>query len=119
VIESLAAATTFAAVVLAVWLAIAAVRGTFRSRSALIALAVLEIALVIDAIAAVIGLAGGHQPKELVTQLAYLIVSLLIAPAVGVQIAGDNSRWAAGLAAAGSLALAVVVIRAQTTWRSA
>lgn len=119
-IESLAASTALAGVAISVWVAVAAARGTYRWRRALLALAALEIALIVDAIADVIALARGHHPKEPGVHLAYLIVSLLIAPVVGVQIAGDNtsSRWSAGLAAVGALVIAVVVIRAQTTWRA-
>ena len=118
-IESLAAATTLAGVVLALWAAIAAVKGQFEWRRSLILLGVLEVALLVNATADLIGLARGHHPKEPATQLAYLVVSLLISPIVAAQIFGDEGRWAAGLTAVAGIVIAVVVVRAQTTWRPA
>jgi hypothetical protein len=119
VIESLAAATALAGVGLAVWSGFAAARGHFEWRRGLVLLAVLEAALLVDAVADVIGLARGHHLREPGTHLAYLIVSLLIGPIVAAQIFGDDGRWSAGLSAVAGIAVAVVVVRAQTTWRAA
>jgi hypothetical protein len=119
VIESLAAATALAGLALAGWAGFVAIKGHFEWRRALILLTVLEIALVVDVIADVIGLARGHHPKEPATHLAYLIVSLVIGPIVAAQVFGDGGRWAAGLTAVAGIAIAVVVVRAQTTWRPA
>jgi hypothetical protein len=119
VIESLAAASALAGVGLAAWAAVAAIKGQFDWRRGLILLGMLQIALLVDAVADVTGLVRGHHPNELATHLAYLIVSLVIGPIVASQIFDDGGRWAAALTAVAGLAVAVVVVRAQTTWRSA
>ncbi|HVX43562.1 MAG TPA: hypothetical protein VHC49_06740 [Mycobacteriales bacterium] len=97
---------------------ISGVTQRFRWRTMAPTLVLLEIALVGQAVADVLGLARGHRPGELATHLAYLSTSLVILPVAAVQSGGEDGRWPSLLIAVALLTLAVLVVRLQTTWRS-
>ena len=118
-IDSLAAALTVAALLAALVVLVAAGRGVYRWRATGRFLVGFEVVLVLQAVLAVIGLARGHEPRELATHLAYLAVSVLVLPATIAQVRGDDGRWAAVLVAVAFAVVAVVIVRAETTWRPA
>lgn len=118
-IETLAFATTVVCVAGGLAVLGTGLAGRYRRAKALPALAVVELALIVQAIADVTGLLTGDRPAELGTHLAYLATSLVLLPAATVWSADEQGRWAAVVIAVALLALAVVVIRAQTTWRPA
>ncbi|MEV8609824.1 hypothetical protein AB0383_18165 [Amycolatopsis sp. NPDC051373] len=118
-IETLAFATTVVCVAGGLAVLGAGLAGRDRPERALPALAVVELALVVQAIADVTGLLAGDRPAEPGTHLAYLATSLLLLPVATAWAANEQGRWAALVIAVALLALAVVVIRAQTTWRPA
>lgn len=111
-IEPLAFTTTIACVVVAIILAI---KGHWRNLAP--TLAIIQLAVVIQAIADAISVARGHRVGEEGTHIAYLLTSLVILPAaIGLAGREDRRRTANALGIA-LLVLAVVVIRMQTTWR--
>ncbi len=118
-IDSVTAALTVASLLAAVVVLVATAAGRYRWRRVAPALAGAEVLLVVQAVLAVIGLAGGHHPRELANHLAYLGVSVLVLPATIAQARGDDGRWAAVLVAVAFVVVAVVVVRAETTWRPA
>jgi hypothetical protein len=118
VIEPLAAGITIAGLIAALVIGVQAATGSFRVARAAPTLLVLEVALVVQAVAAVIGLARGHHPSEPTTHLAYLVVSLVVLPVAAFQVRGEGGRWAGALTAVALVIVAVLVIRLQTTWRS-
>ncbi|MEU4673107.1 hypothetical protein AB0F91_35405 [Amycolatopsis sp. NPDC023774] len=61
----------------------------------------------------------GYRPAELGSHLAYLATSLVLLPTATVWSAGEDGRWGAVVITVALLALAVVVVRAETTWRPA
>jgi peptidoglycan/LPS O-acetylase OafA/YrhL len=81
-------------------------------------LALLELALVVQAVADLVALARGHHPRELATHLAYLGVSVALLPVAAAQVRGDHGRWPAVLVAVVLVVLAVVTVRLETTWRA-
>ncbi|WIX79441.1 hypothetical protein QRX50_01075 [Amycolatopsis carbonis] len=118
-IETLAFATTVVCVAGGLAVLGTGLAGRYRRGKTLRALAVVELALIVQAVADVTGLLTGDRPAELGTHLAYLATSLVLLPAATAWSANEDGRWAAVVIAVALLALAVVVIRAQTTWRPA
>lgn len=116
-IEVLAFATTVVCALGGLVVLGAGVLGRYRWRGVLPALVTIEVALVVQAVADLLGQAGGHRLAETGTHAAYLVTSLVVLPAAGTQTARDDGRWSAVLVAAALVALAVVVVRMQTTWR--
>lgn len=117
-IDSLAAALTVAALLAVPVVMTLALTGRYRSRTAVRFIAGFEVLLVLQAVLAVVGLLRGHEARELAPHLAYLGVSILLLPATITQVRGDDGRWAAVLVAVAFVVLAVVIVRAETTWRS-
>ncbi|GAA0602860.1 hypothetical protein GCM10010174_18890 [Kutzneria viridogrisea] len=116
-IEVLAFATTVVCGLLALGVLLTAAAGRYRWRAVRPALAGVELAVLAQAVADVCGQLAGHRMAEQLTHNAYLATSLLVLPVTATQIARDNGRWAGLLLAAALIALAVVVVRMQTTWR--
>ena len=79
----------------------------------------IQIALVVQAILAGAALLRGNRPGDVATFVAYLMVSVVALPVAATQVRDDAGRWAGALVIIALLALAVVVMRAQTVWRSA
>jgi hypothetical protein len=117
VIETLAVVITIAALACAVTIGVSGGGGRFRGAVFLPTLALLEIAVLIQALIDLISLARGHRLESVAVHLAYLIVSVALVP-VAVQAAGDDGTWSAVLLVVALVFLAVVV-RMQTTWRTA
>ena len=80
-------------------------------------MAVLELAVLVQAALDVIGQVRGHVPGERATHVAYLVATVALLPAVAGYVHGDDGRWAAALLAIALVVLAILVIRLQTTWR--
>lgn len=115
-IEVLAFATTVVCAIGGLVVLGTGVLGRYRRSAVLPLLVMVEVVLLVQAVADVLGQAGGHRPAETATHAAYLGASLVVLPAAGPQ-ARDDGRWSAVLIAAALLALAVIVVRMQTTWR--
>ncbi|MGW4486772.1 hypothetical protein ACWEOE_23360 [Amycolatopsis sp. NPDC004368] len=118
-IETLAFATTVVCVAGGLAVLGTGLAGRYRRRRTLPALAVVQLALIVQVVADVAGLLGGDRPAEPGTHLAYVATSLLLLPAATAWSAPENGRWGAMVLAVALLAVAVVVVRAQTTWRPA
>jgi hypothetical protein len=119
VIDPLAFSTTLICIGIAAVVAVRLARRRYRWRAIVPALLLVQAMLVVLAILDVVGLAGGHRPAEPATHLAYLGASLTVLPAVGSQAARDDGVWAGVLVVAATVALAVIIVRLQTTWRPA
>lgn len=117
-IESLALTTTVVCVVAAVVVLVRAAGGHHRWAAVAPLLLILQIALLLQAVVDVVGLLRGHHPAETATHLAYLLTSLAVLPVATGQAGRDDGRWAGVLVGISLLAVAVVVVRMQTTWRS-
>jgi hypothetical protein len=118
-IDALSLAITVTCGVAGIAVLCAALLNRYRWRAALPTVIVVEAALLIQAVLDIAGLLGGHHPAEQATHLAYLVTSLAVLPVAGSQVIRDNGRWAGILLAVALLALAVIVVRLQTTWRPA
>jgi hypothetical protein len=85
----------------------------------LVAAGVLEAVLVVQGVAAVAALAGGHRPAELSTFVAYL-ASVLLLPVLGVLWARtEPTRWAGTVLAVAAAAVGVMLWRLVQLWEVA
>ena len=118
-IGPLAFSTTLGCVIAALVVAGSAIMQRWRWRSIVPTLLIIQLAIMVQAAADAITLAGGHRVGELATHIAYLAASLVVLPVTATQIAHDDGTWAALLLVVALLVLAVIVVRMQTTWRIA
>lgn len=80
-----------------------------------------EAVLLGQAAAAVLLIARGHRPDELVTFAAYAITSVLVVPVLLTLLSGGDEdyggpRWPHVLVAVAGVAVAVIVVRMGQTW---
>ena len=76
----------------------------------------LELLLVVQAVLAVVRLAGGHRPVELSTFLAYL-GSVVLLPVAGLLWARtEPTRWAGTVLGVAALTVAVMLWRLVDLW---
>ncbi|MCW2686377.1 MAG: hypothetical protein JWR37_1267 [Mycobacterium sp.] len=118
-IDPLAFGTTLACLVTAIALVVTVVTGRYRLRGFAPMFALIQLMLVVQAVLAVVGLVDGHRTPELTTHLAYLVTSQGVLPVAVATTSRQEDRWSAGVLAVALLALAVVVVRLITTWRTA
>ncbi|HEX5532995.1 MAG TPA: hypothetical protein VFX33_04565 [Actinomycetales bacterium] len=105
-----------AALVLAIWALAGAVRNVRPSGPQLAGLAVLEVALLVQAVIGAVALARTDRPVSAVTFVGYLIASVLLLPAGTLWGIADRSRWGNGVIAIACFAVSVVVLRMVQIW---
>lgn len=94
----------------------AAARDRWLEKWHLIALGVVELGVLVQAVLAAIALIGGDRPVELATFVGYLVVTTLFLPAaVGLSIL-EPTRWGSVIAGAGSIVVAILMLRLLQTW---
>lgn len=81
----------------------------------------LEAALVVQAVIASLFLLRGHRPDELVTFVAYALVSLVVVPVLLTLLSGPDEDfggpvWPNVLVVVAGVAVAVLVWRMGATW---
>ena len=115
--ESLATTLAAYALGLAAWSLLRAFRQTPVDQAQTGAAIVFGVASAGQAIAAVIGLIGGHETSETGVLVAYLAASVGIVPLVWPLATGDEPRWGQGTLAVAFGAAAVVALRALDVWQ--
>jgi hypothetical protein len=94
----------------------AAARDRWLDRWHLIGLAVVELGVLGQTVLAVVALIGGDHPVQLATFIGYLVVTTLFLPAaVGLSLL-EPTRWGSVIAGAGSIVVAVLMLRLLQTW---
>jgi hypothetical protein len=83
---------------------------------ALALILVLELALVVLGVLAVIAWIGGSPPAEPVVFFFYLLVVLLAPPVMVWWGRGEPGRWGSGAVAVALLLLAVLIVRVEQVW---
>jgi hypothetical protein len=119
VIDPLAFGTTLACLATAFTLVVAVFTGRYRLRGFAPMFVLIQLALILQAVLDVVGLVGGHRTPDPTTHLAYLTTSLVLLPVAVGTTSRQEDRWSAGVLAVALLAVAVVVVRLITTWRTA
>jgi hypothetical protein len=119
VIDAVAVTLISIALVLAAWSALMTALKRPVGLSQLIGLAVAEVALVVQAVLAVLKMAGGQRPDGgIVLFTLYLAGSLFLLPLAALWGRADRSRWGSGVVVVGYLVMAVLVVRMQQVWRT-
>lgn len=95
--------------------AFAAATGRVRSPAATLAVLVVQVTLVVQAVVDVAQLATGAPSPEPATHIGYLVVSLVALPAAAGSVQLDEGRWGSAALAIGCALVAVVSIRLQQT----
>lgn len=105
-----------AALVLAVWGVVGAVRAARPAGLQLLGMAVLEVALLLQAAVAGVRLVGGADVGSTGTVVAYLVASVVVLPAGALWGIADRSRWGNGVIAVACVTAAVLVVRLVQVW---
>jgi hypothetical protein len=117
VVGPLVAALVLGGLALAVLGAVLAGLGRVPGRVVLGASALLEVLVVGQVVAAVVALAGGHRPTELVTFCAYLLGIVVVLPVVVAWSLAERTRWSNLVLAVGALTVMGMAARLDQMWR--
>ena len=82
----------------------------------LAATALVEIAVLVQVVLAVTGLARGAEVDGVALFVAYLAFALVVLPAGALWAVGEKNRWSGGVLAVAALALVVTLIRMDSVW---
>lgn len=118
-IDWLATVVITAALVMAGWTVLLAVRNRRFGAATLGALAIVELAALVQLSVAMVLLAVGPRPDGIAAFVGYHVVAPLVLPAATAWGVEDRSRWGPGVIAVGCLALAVMTTRMQQIWATA
>ncbi|WP_236790631.1 hypothetical protein [Amycolatopsis sp. GM8] len=118
-IPGYAVTVAVASLVVAAWSFLLAARNREPQRALLIALAVVEVLVVVQLVIGVVLLIGGGHPGNLVTYLAYLIGALIIIPAGAAWALAERSRSSTVILGVLCLAIPVMVLRLNEIWGGA
>ncbi|MBC6462356.1 hypothetical protein [Actinomadura sp. HBU206391] len=116
-IDGLATALIVISLAAAAWTLVPAGRDRPIGWSHLAALAVVEAGLLVQAVIAVVKLAGGEQPQDLTVFIGYLVGSLIILPIGGFLGVAERTRWGSVVAGVACLVVPVVIMRMQQIWQ--
>src|SRR5262245_7158113 len=116
VVDGLVAALIIAALVVAVWCGITALRDKPTDDPHLYGIAVVEVLLLVQVAIVIVRLAQGDRPSELATFLAYLILVPFVLPIGFVLSLIERTRWGSVILGVAALTLAVLVVRLQDLW---
>ncbi|MEU7586185.1 hypothetical protein AB0A95_07780 [Micromonospora sp. NPDC049230] len=100
----------------AVWALVAAVRQRPPDRVQFVGLAVLEGALLVLAVLALVAVGGGDRPGEPGAFFGYLVTLVCLPPLAWVLARMEPTRWGSAIVCAVCLVTPVVVVRLQQTW---
>ncbi len=76
------------------------------------------VAVLAQAVVAVVALIGGQRPGELVTFLGYLATTLLMVPTAAYFRIVEKSKWASVAFAVAGVTVAVLMVRLDQLWLS-
>ncbi|MGE5827700.1 MAG: hypothetical protein ACM30G_04960 [Micromonosporaceae bacterium] len=109
-------ATIVAALLLGAWCALAAYRDRWLDRSHVVGAAIIELAVLAQAVLALVRIVGGARPPAPLTFAGYLITAVLFLPLCFVLAAMERTRWGSVIAAGGCLVVAVLALRLWQVW---
>ena len=84
----------------------------------LLGAALLEVLLLVQAVLAVVAMAGGNTPPETATFVSYLVAVLLVPPAGVLWARAEPSRWAGTVLAVAGIVVAVMAWRLLQLWEA-
>lgn len=115
--ESLAVTIAAYSAAIALWACVHAGARRGLTRGQIGAVAVVEVAALVQAALACAALIDGHDPSERGVLIAYLVASVAILPLVLPPATDDDSSWGAVTLALGLAAVAVVALRGYDVWQ--
>ena len=77
---------------------------------------ILEVLLVVRAVAGLGSMLNGQRPAEVSAHVGYLAASVCVLPIAMQSIADDRGTWSAAVVTVAALAVTVVAVRLQMTW---
>ncbi|WP_298805523.1 hypothetical protein [uncultured Pseudokineococcus sp.] len=101
---------------LAVWSLVGALRAARPSGGQLLLAAVLEAAILVQAVIATALVVGGTRPLSTATFAGYLLTIVVLLPAGVFWGLADRSRWGNGVLAVTAVTTAVLVLRLEQIW---
>lgn len=113
----LATVVIIAAVLLAGWALVQALRNRPMTVPLLSGLGVLELLVLVQGVLAVVRLTGGERPEEFTTFIGYLIGVVLIPPAAAYLGLAERSRWGSAVIIVAGFAVAVMTGRLLQIWQ--
>jgi hypothetical protein len=114
--DALAAMIGAAALALAGWVLVPVLRNRWIDCAHVVALGVLEGALVAQAVLAIVWTAQGNRPTELATFIGYLIASVLVLPFAVLLSYLERTKWGSVIVMAGCVVTAVLMLRLYQVW---
>ena len=75
-----------------------------------------EVAAIVQVLAAVVQAVRGERPVEAATFVGYALTSLLVPPVGAVWALSEKTRWGTAAAGISALVLAVLTLRMQQVW---
>ena len=115
-VDGLVVALIIAALIVAVWCGITALRDKPTKDPHLYGITVVEGLLLVQVAIVIVRLAHGDRPTEFATFLAYLILVPLVLPIGFLLSLIERTRWGSVILGVAALTLAVLVVRLQDLW---
>lgn len=114
--RSLALTTAAYALALGCWTALRALRGRDRTPAQAAALAVLQAALLLQALVVAATWLSGERPAEPETFAGYLAASLLVLPGGWLLARDDAGPWSSAPLTVAAFGVAAIALRMSATW---
>lgn len=109
-------ATIIVSLLAAGWAIVAVLRGRAPDVSHMIALAIVQLAVVALTVAAIAAVAGGERPDQPGTFWGYVVTIVCLPPLAAVLARMEPTRWGSAIVAVVCLVVPVLVVRLQQTW---
>jgi hypothetical protein len=113
VVTAVVVAVAFA---MAAWSLVLAARNKPAGWITLGGLAVVELALLVQTVVAVVLLVQGHQVPQFWTFLGYLAAALIVVPVGTVWSLAERTRWGSVVLAVACVVIPVLVLRLNQIW---
>jgi ABC-type Fe3+-siderophore transport system permease subunit len=114
--DALATIIGVASLALAGWVLVPVLRNRWIDCAHVVALGVLEGALVAQAVLSIVWMAQGNHPTELATFIGYLVASVLVLPLAVILSYMERTKWGSIIVMAGCVVTAVLMLRLYQVW---
>ncbi|WP_222853743.1 hypothetical protein [Fodinicola acaciae] len=101
---------------MALWSLVLAARDKPAGRITVAGVAVVELALVVQLVVAIVLLSQGHQVPQFWTFVGYLAASLVVLPVGTVWSLAERTRWGSVALAVACVVIPVLVLRLNQLW---
>jgi hypothetical protein len=82
----------------------------------LAAAAVVELAVLVQVVLAIIDVIGGAEVESLALFIAYVVFAVIVLPAGALWAVGEKNRWSGAVLGVAALALVVTLLRLDAVW---